>query len=175
MFDDLGVVEAVLEHGEWRQDITLYKNRRQLARLPAGLAEPRPDLPYPNIVMIPQWRTTAVLAERLRELGGTIPFGTRLDEFTARRPTNPAGRGRMDASATGRNSCGRGLGKPLRRSSGHPARVARQLLDIAAGAGDQRIDERQQPIPGTQRVQSSYAVDRGLGQREAARLAVLDV
>lgn len=46
VFDDLGVVDAILGHGEHRQDITLYKDRRRLARLPGGLAEPRPDLPY---------------------------------------------------------------------------------------------------------------------------------
>lgn len=70
VLDDLGVVGRVLAHGEWRQDITLYADHSRLARLPAGLAEPRPDLPYPNIVMIPQWRTTEILADRLRELGG---------------------------------------------------------------------------------------------------------
>ncbi|MGC4936705.1 FAD-dependent monooxygenase [Kribbella sp. DT2] len=83
VFDDLGVVDTLLEQGEWRQDITLYADQRRLARLPAGLAEPRPDLPYPNILMIPQWRITAVLEERLGELGGKIRFGTRLAGFTA--------------------------------------------------------------------------------------------
>ena len=83
VLDDLGVVDEVLAHGEWRQQITLYEDGRRLARLPVGLAAPRPDLPYPNIVMIPQWRTTGILAERLHALGGAVRFGTRLDGFTA--------------------------------------------------------------------------------------------
>lgn len=82
VLDDLGVVDAVLANGKTRQDITLYRDRRRLARLPAGLADPRPDLPYPNIVMIPQWRTTTALADRLHELGGAIRFSTRLQSFT---------------------------------------------------------------------------------------------
>lgn len=83
VLDDLGVVEAVLAHGSWRQEITLFKDRRRLARLAAGLAEPGPDVPYPNIVMIPQWRTAEILRDRLVELGGTIRLGTRLDGFAA--------------------------------------------------------------------------------------------
>ncbi len=83
VLDDLGVIDAVLGHGQARQDITLYRHGRRLARLPAGLAEPRPDLPYPNIVMIPQWRTTTVLAQRLHELGAKTRYGTRLESFTA--------------------------------------------------------------------------------------------
>lgn len=83
VLDDLGVVDAVLGHGQSRQDITLYRDGRRLARIPAGLTEPRADLPYPNIVMIPQWRTTTLLARRLHELGSAIRFDTRLESFTA--------------------------------------------------------------------------------------------
>ncbi|MBW0115744.1 FAD-dependent monooxygenase [Pseudonocardia abyssalis] len=82
VLEDLGVVDAILAHGEARQDISLYCDGRRVARLPAGLARSRSDLPYPNIVMIPQWCTTAVLADRLRELGAVVRFGTRLESFT---------------------------------------------------------------------------------------------
>src|SRR5690606_8732427 len=78
VLDDLGVAGEVLAAGAWRQDITLYKDGRRLARLGAGSAEPRPDLPYPNIVMIPQWRLTAILRDRLSALGGRLLPGARL-------------------------------------------------------------------------------------------------
>ncbi|MFC4561758.1 FAD-dependent monooxygenase [Nocardiopsis mangrovi] len=82
VLDDLGVIEEVLAHGRWRQRTTLYKDRTELADLGTGFAEPRSDVPYPNIVMQPQWRTSGILAERLRDLGGEIRFGTRLTGFT---------------------------------------------------------------------------------------------
>lgn len=50
VLDDLGVIDAALGHGQSRQDITLYRDGRRLARIPAGLAEPRADLPYPKVV-----------------------------------------------------------------------------------------------------------------------------
>ncbi|WP_433167140.1 FAD-dependent oxidoreductase [Kribbella sp. CA-247076] len=81
ILDDLGVVGEVLARGEFRQFITLHKDRRRLAQFDAGVAEARADVPYPNIVMLPQFATTGVLAERLKELGGSIEFGTRLDRL----------------------------------------------------------------------------------------------
>ncbi len=80
---DLGVVEEVLRFGEHRQQVRLYKDRRQVADLSVGLAEPRADLPYPNIVMLPQWRTGEILARRLTGLGGRVDYGLRLTELTA--------------------------------------------------------------------------------------------
>ncbi|MEV6599413.1 FAD-dependent monooxygenase [Actinoplanes sp. NPDC051346] len=47
------------------------------------LHESTPDVPYPNMWMVPQWRTCELLAARHAELGGTIDFGvavTGLDE-----------------------------------------------------------------------------------------------
>ncbi|MEV0154307.1 FAD-dependent monooxygenase [Micromonospora sp. NPDC050686] len=82
VLDDLDVIDAVLGHGQSRQDITLYRDGRHPSRIPAGFAEPRADLPYPNIVMIPQWRSTTLLARLLHELGSAIRFNTRLESFT---------------------------------------------------------------------------------------------
>ena len=39
-------------------------------------SEPTPSVPYPNMLMVPQWRTTRLLLDRLAELGGTVEFGT---------------------------------------------------------------------------------------------------
>jgi hypothetical protein len=41
-----------------------------------------PTVPYPNIWLIPQWRTDRILAERFRELGGTLELGIELTGFT---------------------------------------------------------------------------------------------
>lgn len=81
VLDDLGVIDDILQYGEWRQQVSLYKDRKRLALLPVGLAEPRADLPYPNIVMLPQWRTCTILADRLRELDGDVQHGWTLEDF----------------------------------------------------------------------------------------------
>jgi 2-polyprenyl-6-methoxyphenol hydroxylase-like FAD-dependent oxidoreductase len=39
------------------------------------LHEPTPAVPWPNVLMIPQWRTGELLAERLGELGGRVEWG----------------------------------------------------------------------------------------------------
>ena len=46
------------------------------------LHAPAPSVPYPNILMIPQWRTCELLAERLAELGGRVEFGVEVTGFT---------------------------------------------------------------------------------------------
>ncbi len=82
VLEDLGVLPDILEHGVQRQVINVYKDRRRLPAMAVGAATQRPEIAHPNIVMIPQWRTCAVLAERLRELGGTITYGRTLRDFT---------------------------------------------------------------------------------------------
>ncbi|MGK5631340.1 FAD-dependent monooxygenase [Streptomyces sp. URMC 123] len=79
VFDDLGIIEAALaagapyprmrrwEDGEPRGDWDL------LERFPAT-----EHAPYAEPLMVPQWRTQAILHERLRELGGSVVFGERL-------------------------------------------------------------------------------------------------
>lgn len=44
-------------------------------------AAPAPQRPYPNSLAIPQWRTEAVMRERLAELGGVVEFCCRLTGF----------------------------------------------------------------------------------------------
>ncbi|MCM2423820.1 FAD-dependent monooxygenase [Streptomyces sp. RKAG293] len=62
-----------------------------LIRLPDGgtmtlrmdeLHEPMPSVPYPNVLMMPQWRTGELLAERLAELGGEVELGVAVTGFT---------------------------------------------------------------------------------------------
>ena len=86
VLDDLGVLDRFLAHGsdypamlvhrpdggtqEWRMD---------------ELHTPTPEVPHPNTLMVPQWRTDQLLLERLTELGGRVEFGaavTGLDNTT---------------------------------------------------------------------------------------------
>ena len=42
-----------------------------------------PDVPYPNILMIAQWRTEQILRERLAEFGVEVELGTEVTGFEA--------------------------------------------------------------------------------------------
>jgi 2-polyprenyl-6-methoxyphenol hydroxylase-like FAD-dependent oxidoreductase len=83
VLDDLGLVDRVLAAGR------LYPSLR--IHLPDGATndtrmdevhDPRPDVPYPNGWMLPQWRTGELLAERLGELGGKVELGVEVTGFT---------------------------------------------------------------------------------------------
>ncbi|MFG1976052.1 FAD-dependent monooxygenase [Nonomuraea fuscirosea] len=79
VFDDLGVIGRVLGVA------TPYPPLRfRLGRVPVWQtrmhrpARPTDAVPYPTVLMHPQWRTEAVLRERLAELGGKVEDGTAL-------------------------------------------------------------------------------------------------
>jgi 2-polyprenyl-6-methoxyphenol hydroxylase-like FAD-dependent oxidoreductase len=40
-----------------------------------------PDVPYPNLWMLPQWQTAGILHARLASLGGRVEFGSELESF----------------------------------------------------------------------------------------------
>ena len=79
VFEDLGVLERVRALGglyppmrAHRGDQVVWEGRMD------ELREPTPDVPWPNAWMLPQWRTGAILRERLAELGGSVERGTEL-------------------------------------------------------------------------------------------------
>ncbi|MEU8361198.1 FAD-dependent oxidoreductase [Nonomuraea sp. NPDC048882] len=79
VFDDLGVIGRVLGVA------TPYPPVRvRLGRVPVWQtrmhrpARATDAVPYPTVLMHPQWRTEAVLRERLAELGGKVEYGTAL-------------------------------------------------------------------------------------------------
>ncbi|WP_246731524.1 FAD-dependent monooxygenase [Methylocapsa sp. S129] len=83
IFDDLGIIEPILAAG------ALYPKFRTHAgpfSLRAGSLAPfRPpteSVPYPNVWMLPQSRTEAILRERLCALGAVVEFGKALTTFT---------------------------------------------------------------------------------------------
>ncbi|MGI5126998.1 FAD-dependent monooxygenase [Pseudonocardia sp. CA-107938] len=83
VFEDLGVLDAVLDAGELPWPIRGYAGHDVVfeGRM-AEIEEPRPDTPYPNGVMLGQSRTEGILRARLGELGGHVEFGTALTGFT---------------------------------------------------------------------------------------------
>ncbi|MEV0671754.1 FAD-dependent monooxygenase [Mycobacterium sp. NPDC050441] len=88
VFDDLGVIGAVLAAGESFPPMRLYRGADVVWEKPIyellGLPElePTPAVPYPYTWLIPQWRTDQILAARFAELGGTIEFCTEVTGFT---------------------------------------------------------------------------------------------
>ncbi|MFJ6212941.1 FAD-dependent monooxygenase [Streptomyces sp. NPDC092296] len=79
VFDDLGVIDAVLADGgpypllvHWQDG----ERGHEWALEESFPADPR--VPYGDACMLPQWRTQEILYDRLRELGGSVEFGTRL-------------------------------------------------------------------------------------------------
>ncbi|HTI23560.1 MAG TPA: FAD-dependent monooxygenase [Kutzneria sp.] len=83
VFADLGVIDAALAHGGPYPPMRGYQDG-QVAweREMAPTVSARPDVPYPNPLMLPQWRTAAILRARLEELGGRVEAGVEFQGFT---------------------------------------------------------------------------------------------
>ncbi|GAA2209661.1 FAD-dependent oxidoreductase [Nonomuraea monospora] len=82
VFDDLGVIAPILAAA------TPYPPLRvRIGRVPIWQARMHKRaaatdaVPYPTVLMHPQWRTEAVLRERLAELGGKVEQGVALTAF----------------------------------------------------------------------------------------------
>ncbi|MFD0000607.1 FAD-dependent monooxygenase [Nocardia sp. NPDC127526] len=84
VFDDLGVLDAVLAGGEPFPEFRLYRGREVLWERSVGemLGAPAlsasPAVPYPQTWLIPQWRTEQLLHDRLAELGGRVQWNTEI-------------------------------------------------------------------------------------------------
>jgi 2-polyprenyl-6-methoxyphenol hydroxylase-like FAD-dependent oxidoreductase len=79
IFEDLGVLPQVHAHGGLYPPIRANQDGRVVfeGRMDP-LSEPTPDIPYPNLWMLPQWRTGEILTARLGELGGAVTYGAEL-------------------------------------------------------------------------------------------------
>lgn len=86
VFEDLGVLEKVLACGS---DYPRFRVHVGPLSLPAGglnkIVAPTPAVPYPNLWLLPQWRTSTLLRERLAELGGRVEHGVGLTGFAQER------------------------------------------------------------------------------------------
>lgn len=73
IFDDLGVLPAIAAAACLYPPLRSYADGKVVWE--GRMNEPReatPDVPYPNVLMVPQWRTEEILRDRLEELGGRI-------------------------------------------------------------------------------------------------------
>ncbi|MFC8382797.1 FAD-dependent monooxygenase [Nocardia sp. NPDC057272] len=83
VFDDLGVIDAVLAAGREVPVMRAYFAGTFVGeRRMADPVEPTPDVPYPNTWVLGQSDTEAILRARLAELGVTVEFATALVDFT---------------------------------------------------------------------------------------------
>ncbi|NUW37380.1 FAD-dependent monooxygenase [Nonomuraea sp. SMC257] len=76
VFDDLGVIDEILATGSAYPPLRSYQGEQVVweGRMDEP-REPSPGVPYPNLVMQPQWRTERILRDRLAELGGHVEYG----------------------------------------------------------------------------------------------------
>jgi 2-polyprenyl-6-methoxyphenol hydroxylase-like FAD-dependent oxidoreductase len=81
-FDDLGIIDRILHVSHVESRTRFHLGPRLLFDLDVAPAPTRPSRPYPNAVGLPQWRTEAILRDRLVELGGQVEFGHRVADFT---------------------------------------------------------------------------------------------
>ncbi|WP_028921712.1 FAD-dependent monooxygenase [Pseudonocardia acaciae] len=86
VFDDLGVGDAVRAGGMPFPSFRMYSGReivaeRTLAEMLGAELPSGPDVPYPSIWLLPQWRTDEILRDRLVELGGSVEFGAEVTGF----------------------------------------------------------------------------------------------
>jgi len=83
VFDDIGVLDAVLDAGGPGAAMRAYAGERFLGeRRMYEWRATTPDVPHPNGCVLGQDRTEAILRARLTELGGRVELGTALDGFT---------------------------------------------------------------------------------------------
>ncbi|MGW6916563.1 FAD-dependent monooxygenase [Kitasatospora sp. NPDC054939] len=144
VLDDLGLVDAVLAAGApYPRMVGWEGGERQGEWDLFERAEPDPTVPYPDVRMVPQWRTQELLHERLAELGGRVAFGTALDALTQRPDcveaalTGPDGAAHtvvaryLVAADGGRSTVRRALGVPMagEQVDPRPALVADVRVD----------------------------------------------
>ncbi|WP_067498069.1 FAD-dependent monooxygenase [Actinoplanes sp. TFC3] len=81
--DDLGVLDRFLAAGADYPPLRIHRpDGQQVDWRMDELHEPTPDVPHPNALMVPQFRTGQLLADRLTELGGTVEYGVSVTTFS---------------------------------------------------------------------------------------------
>jgi 2-polyprenyl-6-methoxyphenol hydroxylase-like FAD-dependent oxidoreductase len=83
IFDHLGIADSIVADGALYPDLRVHMGPLSFRRASIGTRHPATDeRPYPNLWMLPQARTEAVLRERLALAGGAVEFGVGLVTFT---------------------------------------------------------------------------------------------
>ncbi|MER7752830.1 FAD-dependent monooxygenase [Kitasatospora sp. NPDC097643] len=82
VFDDLGVVDAVLARGELNLKVRTYQGSRLVQEVDPGPTNlPTPDRPYAGTLLLAQHHTEAVLREALASYGVAVEPDTELVEY----------------------------------------------------------------------------------------------
>jgi 2-polyprenyl-6-methoxyphenol hydroxylase-like FAD-dependent oxidoreductase len=82
IFEDLGALDGFNAVSGPYPPLRLMQGEEVLGERPFNVQiAATPDIPYPNMMMAPQWRTDAVLRARLVDLGGRVEYGTALRSF----------------------------------------------------------------------------------------------
>lgn len=77
VFHDLDIIEKILNTGMPYPEVRVHLGPLSLRLGPlGGRHQATETIPYPNLWLVPQHRTEAILRERLAELGGEVEFET---------------------------------------------------------------------------------------------------
>src|SRR5882672_8178407 len=82
ILDDLGVIDSIQTAGALYPRLRLHWGAFSLRIGSLGTSKPPTErVPYPNLWMVPQARTEAILMDRLHALGGAVEYGKSLESF----------------------------------------------------------------------------------------------
>jgi len=84
VFEDLGVISSILEAGTPYPRVRVHLGPLSI-RLGSlgGRKQATEGVPYPNLWLVPQYRTEEILRHRLTQLGGRVEFGAAFDRVSA--------------------------------------------------------------------------------------------
>ncbi len=80
VLSDMGIVDTVLEQGKILHGVNAYADGHRIAHLEIQLDSM--DTPYPYLLVLPQYKTEALLTELLSQRGGQVERQTELVAFT---------------------------------------------------------------------------------------------
>ena len=84
VFEDLDVIGAILQAGMAYPRFRVHIGPLSLRLGPmGGRKQATEGVPYPNLWLVPQYRTEEILRERLAQLGGQVEFGTAFERVEA--------------------------------------------------------------------------------------------
>lgn len=82
VFDDLGIIDPILAAGGGYPRLRIHLGPLSMRAGSLGSSkQPPASSPYPNLWMVPQSRTEAILRERIHALGGRVEFNTEIVNF----------------------------------------------------------------------------------------------
>src|ERR1700683_33592 len=83
VFEDLGIIRAILKAGAQYPGFRVHIGPLSLRLGPMGGRKPATEgVPYPNLWLLPQYRTEQILRERLAQLGAQVEFGTAFERVS---------------------------------------------------------------------------------------------